>query len=269
MTKKRYQPNFTTHDSNPLIDQIIRREHTLYTIPLNKLHPDPNNPRKHIDDNDLTYLAQDIQTNGLINPIIVTPHDNDTYRIVAGERRYRALQINQTTETNVVIIQPHEAEAIQTAENIHRTDLTPIEEARLYAKLAAKHSLSTRALAERINKDRNHIDRRLRILKFPPEIIQFIEEYPKEQSQAARIAEIDDEKQRLKALRELRYQLLDPTSAPKRPTPPKTLWTQRQKRDGSTNITITYHPQDIPEIITRLQDLLNELTTTTPNPTNE
>lgn len=259
MTKRRFQPTYNPEEPNPLIDQIMRRSDTLFVVPLNQIQPDPENPRTTFNDQEIHYLAQDIRTNGLINPIVITPTGAGTYMIVAGERRYRALQINQVTETTALIVEPAEAEAIQTAENIHRTDLTPIEEARMYAKLAAKHNLSIRALAERVNKDRSYVDRRLRILKFPPEVIQFIEDYPNHQHSAARIAEIDDEKERMKALRELRYAMLDPTRAPKPNPQPKTIWTQRKKRDGSTSLTITYHAEDIPEIISRLQGLLQDL----------
>ena len=141
------------------------------TIPVANIHPNPDQPRRHFSDEKLDELAASISRHGIIQPIVVRPHDGG-YQIVAGERRWRAAQRAQIHDIPAIIRDFDDAETLEIAllENIQRQDLNPIEEAEAYKKLTELFGHSASALAELVHKSRSHVANMMRLLDLPPAI---------------------------------------------------------------------------------------------------
>ena len=144
-------------------------------IPLDRLRPNPRNPRRHFDADDLDDLARSIREKGVIQPILARPIPNagsDDFEIIAGERRWRAAQVAQLYDVPVIIIEASDKEALELAiiENVQRTDLNPIEEARGYDRLIEEFGYSHADLARIIGRSRSHVANMLRLLKLPASV---------------------------------------------------------------------------------------------------
>lgn len=141
------------------------------TIAVANIRPNPEQPRRHFSDDKLDELAASIRRHGIIQPIVVRPHDGG-YQIVAGERRWRAAQRAQIHDIPAIIRDFDDAETLEIAllENIQRQDLNPIEEAEAYKKLTELFGHSAAALAELVHKSRSHVANMMRLLDLPPAI---------------------------------------------------------------------------------------------------
>ena len=137
----------------------------LFLIPIEKIFRDETQPRKEFDKAKINELAQSIKKNGLIQPLIVTKRNTDTFLLVAGERRWRAAQ---TTDLKVLpaLLLPNDLDKdeISLIENIQREDLKVSEEARAYQHLIEKNNYTHENLSKIIGKSRSHITNLLRIL---------------------------------------------------------------------------------------------------------
>lgn len=141
----------------------------LTKVPLRDLHPDPDNPREHLDDID--ELADSIQEIGLLQPIVARRHHQLLY-VVAGHRRLAAVRQLRWTHVDVIIrndMRPDHVLAAMLIENGQRTDLDPIEEARGLAKLKAIDNCSDRDLGHKIGRSQVHVSGRLALLSLTPE----------------------------------------------------------------------------------------------------
>ena len=141
------------------------------TIPVAEIHPNPDQPRRHFSEDKLNELSASISRHGIIQPIVVRPHQSG-YQIVAGERRWRAAQRAQIHDIPAIIRNFNDAETLEIAllENIQRQDLNPIEEAEAYRKLTELFGHSAAALAELVHKSRSHVANMMRLLELPPAI---------------------------------------------------------------------------------------------------
>lgn len=146
-------------------------------VPIELVEPNREQPRKRFDDERLRELADSIQAQGIIQPIVVTPigatsPDQPRYQIIAGERRWRAAQLAGLRSVPVVVRDTPEAERLELAlvENLQRADLDPIEEARAYEALIELHAYSQADLAKRVGKERSTVANMLRLLKLPPKL---------------------------------------------------------------------------------------------------
>ena len=143
-----------------------------FKLKLNKISPNPNQPRQHFDDNALQELVASIQQKGILTPITVRNLDGK-FILVAGERRLRAAKIAGLKEIPAYVIEVEdEAEMMEMAliENIQRENLNPIEEAEAYAVLNSKHGMSQIDIAKSVGKKRVTVSNSLRLLKLPKEI---------------------------------------------------------------------------------------------------
>ena len=150
------------------------------TISIAALKPSPSQPRRLFDKNSISELAESIKSKGLVQPILVRPSktDENSYEIIAGERRWRAAQIAQLHEIPAVIKNLDDVEALEIAiiENIQRSDLSPIEEAAGYKRLIDNHGHTQEVLSEIVGKSRSHIANILRLLTLPQSIQDMISE---------------------------------------------------------------------------------------------
>jgi ParB family chromosome partitioning protein len=143
-------------------------------VPIEFLRPNPRNPRKHFNDNELAELSQSIRDRGIIQPIVVRPLPNlpDVFEIVAGERRWRASQLAGLHEVPVVVVHIDDKTSLEYAilENIQREDLNPIEEAQGYSRLMQEFTYTQDNLSKIIGKSRSHIANILRLMDLPSTI---------------------------------------------------------------------------------------------------
>jgi ParB family transcriptional regulator, chromosome partitioning protein len=140
-------------------------ERTILTeIPLEQIQPDPNQPRRDLGD--LTELGASIRENGLIQPIVVCVTGYQAYMVLAGERRFTASQqIGLKTIPAIVrTVEEHQKLELQLVENLHRKDLTPLEEAESYQRLIREFSLTQETLAKRMGKSQESINETLRLM---------------------------------------------------------------------------------------------------------
>lgn len=143
-------------------------------VPIEKIHPNPDQPRRHFDTDDLNDLAGSIRSKGIIQPLVVRAHPNKAgeFEIVAGERRWRASQMAQLHQLPVVVMEFSDLEVLEIAiiENIQRADLNPIEEANGYRQLMDKFGHTQEQMAVAIGKSRPHIANNLRLLALPDDV---------------------------------------------------------------------------------------------------
>jgi len=144
-------------------------------VPIEQITPNPDQPRRRFDEEDLTELANSIREKGVIQPLIVrpTPGAATPYQIVAGERRWRAAQLAQRHDLPVIVRDFTDAEVLEVAiiENVQRADLNPIEEARAYRQLMDRFGHTQEKVAEALGKSRSHIANLLRLLHLPDDIL--------------------------------------------------------------------------------------------------
>lgn len=138
-------------------------------IPLSDITPNPMQPRMHFDAKSLDELAASIQSHGLLEPIIVTPVPGGGYQLVAGERRFRAHQLNAAATIPGIVRTASELERLELAliENIQREDLNPIEKARSYAKLIDEFGLTQSQAATKLAVARSSLANAMRLLDLP------------------------------------------------------------------------------------------------------
>ena len=148
---------------------VVQDVRSLRHMPIELLKASPNNPRKHFADSELDELSKSIRDKGLLQPIVVRPLSGGEYEIVAGERRWRAAQRAGIHDVPVLIRELTDGEALEIAliENIQRSDLNPLEEARAYGLLLEQFNYTQQQLAESIGKSRSHIANTLRLMNLP------------------------------------------------------------------------------------------------------
>ena len=140
-------------------------------VPVEKIYPNPNQPRKSFQEEKLIELANSIKTKGIVQPLIVRKKKGtkESFEIVAGERRWRAAQRAQIHELPVIIKEFTDIEVLEIAiiENVQRADLNPIEEALGYKNLMENFDHTQEGLSKEIGKSRSHIANLLRLLNLP------------------------------------------------------------------------------------------------------
>ncbi len=141
-------------------------------VDVDQILPNEHQPRHHFEDARLEELAQSIRANGVIQPILVR-RMGGSYRIIAGERRWRAAQRAGLTRVPIVIKEVgNDAQLLELAliENIQREDLNPIDEAAAYERLSTEFNLTQEEIAASVGKDRSSVANHMRLLKLPQEV---------------------------------------------------------------------------------------------------
>ena len=148
---------------------------SLREISIDDISPNPYQPRTVWDEQEMADLAESIKANGVIQPIIVRPADTG-FELIAGERRFRAAKLANLTTIPALVREANDEQLLELAliENIHRTNLNPIERARAYQNYIKMFSLTQTEAAGRLGEDRSVIANHLRILDLPTEIKQML-----------------------------------------------------------------------------------------------
>jgi len=140
-------------------------------LPVDRIRPNPHQPRQVMKEDKLRELADSIKEHGVIQPIVVTQVDGE-YRIIAGERRWRASKLAGLTHVPVFVKEttPQQMLELAIVENIQRADLNPLEEAQAYAQLMEEFGLTQEVVAQKVGKSRTSVANTLRLLKLPDEL---------------------------------------------------------------------------------------------------
>ena len=165
-------------------------------IPIDKITANPLQPRKDFNDQELAELTDSIREHGIIQPVIVEEAGDDSYIIVAGERRVRAARTAGLSEVPVIVRKYSEEKrfAVSLIENIQRSDLNPIEEAAAYKSLMDISGLSQDQAAARVGKNRSTVANALRLLKLAPQMQDSIKKGELSAGHARAILSIANEK---------------------------------------------------------------------------
>lgn len=153
------------------VDAEVGNKKEATTLPLKKIKPNKDQPRKRFDESELAELSDSIKQNGILQPLLVR-EKGDHYEIVAGERRFQAAKLAKLEEVPVVIKSISDEEVFKLAliENLQRSDLSPIEEAQGYKQLIKQENLTQDDLAKVLSKSRSAITNTLRLLDLPTEV---------------------------------------------------------------------------------------------------
>ncbi len=159
-------------------NEITQSNNEITALRITQIEPDKEQHRKSFDDESLSELAQSISLHGLIQPIIVRPLDNGNYRIIAGERRWRASKMAGLEEVPVIVREIADMEAYEIAliENLQREDLNPVDEAGGYDRLMCDYNITQEEVAKKVGKSRSVIANALRLLNLPPDVLVLLKE---------------------------------------------------------------------------------------------
>ncbi|MCL8210640.1 Stage 0 sporulation protein J [Spiroplasma sp. JKS002671] len=168
---------------NDLVDNIEKspevQESLSQEVALNKIIPNPHQPRKHFNSQELEELSQSIKTHGLIQPVIIAKiKDSEFYQLIAGERRKKASELAGLKTIKAVVIEATDQQIMEFAliENIQRVDLNAFEEAQAYRTLIDKMKWTHEELAKKVNKSRSHVTNTMRILDLPAEVLKMVKD---------------------------------------------------------------------------------------------
>lgn len=144
-------------------------------LPIEDIVPNPNQPRIHFNETELRELSESIQEHGVLQPLLVRKHGNG-YEIIAGERRYQASKLAGLEELPVIIkdVNDEEMLALALIENLQRSDLNPVEEAKGYRQLIDASGMTQETLSKAVSKSRSAITNSLRLLDLPEVVQQMI-----------------------------------------------------------------------------------------------
>ncbi len=180
------------------IDKIgANTDKSITVIPIADIEPNKNQPRKDFDQDKLAALSASIEEHGVVSPIIVVPTQNGTYKIVAGERRWRASKLAGLHEIPCVIKDFDEQEVMEIAlvENLQRDDLNPIEEAEGYRQLMNTFSLTQEEIAKRVGKSRSAIANALRLNNLCDIVKEMVQKDKLSQGHARALLTLDEKTQ--------------------------------------------------------------------------
>jgi ParB family transcriptional regulator, chromosome partitioning protein len=165
----------------------------LAQLPIEAIERNPRQPRKRFDEQKLSELAASIREHGVVEPILVRK-EGGKFRIVAGERRWRAAQRAGLREIPAIVRETTDREAFEIAliENLQRADLNAVEEAEAYEVLVREHGLTQEKVAERVGKERSTVANALRLLKLPVAVRDFVRDGQLEMGHARALLSLED-----------------------------------------------------------------------------
>jgi ParB family transcriptional regulator, chromosome partitioning protein len=158
-------------DSGSFQDAVLRE------LPIALVQPNRYQPRGHFDDDALASLAASIRELGVLQPVLVRPVD-DHFELVAGERRWRAAQVVGLTSIPALVRDVGDTNSLEQAlvENLHREDLSPLEEAAAFQQLVEDFQLSYEQVGQRVGKSRSAVANSIRLMQLPPPIQKLVNE---------------------------------------------------------------------------------------------
>ena len=186
--------NIETQEAENPVELVKDLTHTIASLPVDSIEPNPNQPRTDFDPVALNELSESLKVHGLIQPVTVRRMPGDKFQIISGERRFRASKMAGLKEIPAYIRIANDQEILEMAlvENIQRKDLNPLEVAFTYQHLLDECNLTHEALATRVAKDRSTVTNFLRLIKLPPEIQSALKTQELSMGHARALAGIED-----------------------------------------------------------------------------
>ena len=186
-------------DLGPGIVSLIESRATraqIREIPVERILPNPAQPRLSYEEDSLTELADSIREHGVLQPILVRPVGSQ-YELIAGERRWRASRLAQRETIPAIVAEFDDETALEVSiiENLQREDVTPLEEAAMFRKMTGL-GYSVRQLAQKIGKDKGYVENRMRLADAPPEIRELVSLRKDSISHAYELMKVGDERTR-------------------------------------------------------------------------
>ncbi len=165
-------PRFAVQEPSRRDEPLVSANGIPLLVPIERVLPNPHQPRAYFAHADLEDLISSIKTHGILQPLVVTEKKDGMYELIAGERRLRASRMAGLSSVPVVIRQAEPQEKLELAliENIQRQDLNALEEAKAYRQLMDEYHLTQEQVAERVGKSRSQVANTLRLLELPEEI---------------------------------------------------------------------------------------------------
>jgi ParB family chromosome partitioning protein len=202
------------------------------------IEPDPNQPRRHFDEDALEELARSIAQRGVIQPVIVRPVSAGRYQLVAGERRWRA-QRARVHEIPAIVRKLDEREVVALAliENLQREDLNPVE-ARAYQRLSEQDGLTQQEIATFVDKSRSHVANLMRLLSLPEEVLDMVQRDEISMGHARALATLPDPLPIAREVVAKGLSVRDAERMAKRAGRPKARSARRARRDPSQSADI-------------------------------
>lgn len=269
------------------ITEQKRNENGVLEIEIEKIKPNPNQPRKNFDEDALKELAASIKVHGIVQPIVLNRRPNGDYLIIAGERRWRAAKLCGLDKVPAVVknYTDKQIKEISIIENLQREDLNPVEAAKAIKQLMDEYNLTQEVVAERIGKSRSNIANTLRILTLYPDVLKMVEDGKISAGHARTLVVVENPKEQLRfaqlivnknfSVRELEKAVKNYTNPqkkiivkPEQSLELKELINQMQKtfatkvsaigNDQKGRIYIDYYTRDDLDRIAELLDLLNK-----------
>ena len=179
-------------------ETTVIRPSAVRNIPVDRIDPNPNQPRLGMDQTNLDELTSSVKEHGVLQPILVRPLPASRYQLVAGERRWRAAMAAGLGAIPAMIEEIDDDTALEIAviENLQREDLSPIDEALIYDKMIRQHGYSIRKLAQKLGKDKGYLENRLRLADAPPEIRELVSVRKDTLSHAYELLRVSDPRKR-------------------------------------------------------------------------
>ena len=196
--------NLFGSDTSDLMEESV--DNGTKNLPLAKIEPNPDQPRKVFEQSSLDELAESIRQHGVITPITVRRADKDGYyQIIAGERRWRAARQAGLEDIPAMIIEASESEVMELAliENLQRQDLNPIEEAEGYERLMKQFGLTQEQVAQRVVKSRSAVANALRLLALPDAVRSMVSEGELSGGHARAVLAVAEEGRRVDAAKQM------------------------------------------------------------------
>ena len=174
-------------------------------LPIYKVEPNPDQPRRDFDEEELQALADSISVHGVIQPLTVRELPSGYYQIIAGERRWRAARMAGLSDVPVVVMAADDKKAMELAliENLQRQDLNPVEEALGYQSLIEEYGLTQEEAASRVGKSRPAVANALRLLGLCPEVLEKLKRGDLSAGHARAILTLKTEKKQLEAAQKI------------------------------------------------------------------
>ena len=185
----------------PMDDTPVAENTPYRLLPLHKVEPNPDQPRRDFDEEELQALADSISTHGVVQPLTVRELPNGYFQIIAGERRWRAARLAGLSEIPAVLIEADDRKTMELAliENLQRQDLNPVEEAMGYHSLMSDYGLTQEETASRVGKSRPTVANALRLLSLQPDVLLMVRKGTLSAGHARAVLSLKTGKQQLEA----------------------------------------------------------------------
>jgi ParB family chromosome partitioning protein len=188
---------------SPAIFSLLSEEQTTRSVgvrivPLDRIEPNPEQPRLAFNEETLLELSASIREHGVLQPILVRPLEGNRFQLIAGERRWRASKLAGVDSIPALIedIDDDTALEISIIENLQREDISPLDEAAMYDRMVRDHGYSIRKLADKLGKDKGYVENRLRLADAPDDVREMLSVRKDTISHAYELMKIGEERKR-------------------------------------------------------------------------